>query len=431
MWPVLTDGNGSTPSRRYTLDDHGSRASAGEDPRLHIGHFVPIYPDATGVSAALDGLLEATAELGHTSAVYAYGAGTGPGASPAHRPARERVRTRLLYDSPLPLPIPGDRVARALLADAHGLDALVVHGVFTGSIARLTRLVARRAPDLPIVGYPHDAYDDGLFGTNRAAKEAWFRLFERPYLRRARFVMLSAPGQEAWLRRRGVATPARVAALGLRAADRERAAAVRTAREVRTGLPLRCHALGRWDVHEKGLDLLLEAVGGLPGEVELRLVGPEVGARDAIEALLRRHGVRDARPDGWVDDAWAALADADALVLASRKEGFGLAALQALAAGLPVVLSSSAGIAEHLTADDPVVLVDTTAGSIRAGLRRLVDERADLGRAALGWWDARGRAFSYTATANTLVGGLERIRGVTDPRPWRDDPAIDPGAPPA
>jgi glycosyltransferase involved in cell wall biosynthesis len=375
---------------------------------LNIGHFVPVHPDRTGVSAALDGILEATTALGHTSVVYAYDTRDSRAARAAS--GRNRVRERLLYASPLPVPLGSDRAARTILADATTLDGLVFHGVFTPAIARLSRLAARRVPGLPIVAYPHDPYDEGLFGNRRAVKEAWFRLFERPYLRRARFVMLSAPGQERWLRERGIETPVAVAPLGLRVAEREWAAAVRAARSVRTDGPLRCLALGRWDVYEKGLDLVAEAVGGLPGEAELRLVGPEVGARDEIEALLRRYDVRGARPDGFVDDVWAALAEADALVLASRKEGFGLVALQALASGIPVLLSRSAGIAEHLRPDDPVVLVDPDAASVRAGLRRLTDGRAELGHQALGWWDGRGQAFTYEPAAGALIAHLQALR---------------------
>jgi glycosyltransferase involved in cell wall biosynthesis len=341
---------------------------------LNIGHFVPVHPDRTGVSAAIDGLAEALEELGHTSVVYAYTRGAGQDATRPPRSRQARLRDRVLYFDPLP--VAGDRVARTILADVDHLDALVLHGVFTGSVARLSRTVSRRARSLPIVAYPHEPYDDAQFANKRFVKEAWFRLFERPYLQRSALIMLAAPGQERWLRRRGVSTRTAVAPLGLRRAEVAQAARVRACRSPGVQGPLRCLVLGRYDVYDKGIDLILEAMAAMPGEVALHLVGPEIGARAEVEALVRHHGVGETQLDGFTDNVWAPLAEADALVLASRKEGFGLVALQALAAGIPVLLSEVCGIAEHLRSDDPVVLVDPDTGSVRAGLRPLNGDNA-------------------------------------------------------
>jgi len=52
---------------------------------------------------------------------------------------------------------------------------------------------------------------------------------------------------------------------------------------------------------------------------------------------------------GWVDDIWPHLEQADIFLMPSRWEGFGLAAVEAMNAGLPVVLSSIPGLRELIT----------------------------------------------------------------------------------
>ncbi|MFF3287966.1 glycosyltransferase [Streptomyces sp. NPDC003023] len=88
----------------------------------------------------------------------------------------------------------------------------------------------------------------------------------------------------------------------------------------------------------KRFDVLVEAVAALPG-VRLLLAGdgPE---RDALRALAVRLGAADrvrllGECDG--DDVAALLSAVDLFVSASREEAFGLAVVEALAAGLPVL----------------------------------------------------------------------------------------------
>jgi glycosyltransferase involved in cell wall biosynthesis len=112
-----------------------------------------------------------------------------------------------------------------------------------------------------------------------------------------------------------------------------------SARQFENG-PLRLLAVGRL-TPQKGFDRLLDWMERLPG-FQLDVLGEgEDGqllrARAARLPVYFHGRVADVRP-------W--LAQADVLVMPSRWEGFGLAAVEAMAAGLPVVASDVPGLRE-------------------------------------------------------------------------------------
>ncbi len=100
---------------------------------------------------------------------------------------------------------------------------------------------------------------------------------------------------------------------------------------------------------EKGHDLLLAAfplvLRRVP-DARLVLVG-DGNLRPALEADAIARGVGD-RVEfvGAVDSIWPYLADAHVFALASQSEAFGMAIVEAMAAGLPVVAPAVGGIPE-------------------------------------------------------------------------------------
>lgn len=108
----------------------------------------------------------------------------------------------------------------------------------------------------------------------------------------------------------------------------------------------------------KQLDVLLHAVAALPRRVELRLAGADAGDGARLRRLARRLGIADATHFlGDVDDRQLAQLYADAAVVAvpSRYEGFGLPALEGLAAGRPVLVSDRGALPEIVGAHATVV----------------------------------------------------------------------------
>jgi glycosyltransferase involved in cell wall biosynthesis len=109
--------------------------------------------------------------------------------------------------------------------------------------------------------------------------------------------------------------------------------------------------LGR--LHEKkGCDLLIEAFRRVAPPWHLVFAGP--CADPSFEAGLRARAaglpVTFAGPL-YGDEKWAALAAAEVFVLPSHQENFGMAVAEALACGLPVLLSQRVNIWREIVAD--------------------------------------------------------------------------------
>jgi glycosyltransferase involved in cell wall biosynthesis len=103
-------------------------------------------------------------------------------------------------------------------------------------------------------------------------------------------------------------------------------------------------------VDQKRHDLLVEAWGMLDGPPLLLLAGDGPN-RARIEAALTRHHLGSrVRLLGERDDMPRLVAASDLLTLATDWEGLPIAALEAMGAGLPVVISDVPGIADQLGA---------------------------------------------------------------------------------
>ena len=112
---------------------------------------------------------------------------------------------------------------------------------------------------------------------------------------------------------------------------------------------------GRVDIYSKGLDVLIDAwplvVKNSPGPVLLLLVGTGVDAPALRQRLQELDPVEIQWRDEYVLDRdliHRYLRAADVYVCPSRHEGFPVAPIEALAAGLPVVASDASGLAEIL-----------------------------------------------------------------------------------
>lgn len=174
--------------------------------------------------------------------------------------------------------------------------------------------------------------------------------------------------------------------------------------------PWTCVAVGRL-VPRKGFDTLIDAWARLDVPAGARLVivgdGPQ---RGRLERLIRRRGLSGSvRLTGALrrDGVRAALEAADVFALPANTrlggldpEGLGLAAIEAAACGLPVVVGDSGGAPETVVPEQTGLVVDgRDPSAVAAALQRLHDDPARA--ASMG---AAGRAFV------TGTFGVDRAR---------------------
>ena len=160
---------------------------------------------------------------------------------------------------------------------------------------------------------------------------------------------------------------------------------------------------------QKGIDVAIRALASLPADVVLVVLG-EGPDRAPLERLARELGVeRRVFLLGRVPDVAAWLRRADIFVHPARWEGFGLAVLEAMLAGLPVVATRVSSLPELVVDGETGLLVaaDDAAGFAAAVSSAL--EQPALGDAGR----ARAHAeFSVARMADRHVALYERVTAV-------------------
>lgn len=158
------------------------------------------------------------------------------------------------------------------------------------------------------------------------------------------------------------------------------------------------------DFERKGLEVAINAIAALP-RVRLRVIGKD--ATSAARAQVERLNIKD-RVEfmGPRDDIARQLAAADALVLPSRQEPFGMVVVEALLMGVPPVVSANAGASEIVFNGVDGRVVTGEAPADWAEALRDVIARRDMYRAeAL----ARRDELSYASHLKKLLDLYDRI----------------------
>ena len=156
------------------------------------------------------------------------------------------------------------------------------------------------------------------------------------------------------------------------------------------GEGLRLGFLARIDP-KKNLDLLIDAMANLPSDIQLVIAGD--GPPDLVDALRRRGDQRGVSGRlewlGFVEPGERSrlLNTIDLLAMPSDFESFGLSAAEAMAEGVPVLVSERTGIAEVIRRRGGGIVCAADVASIAESIREVASDRASLSE--LG---ARGQA---------------------------------------
>jgi glycosyltransferase involved in cell wall biosynthesis len=172
-------------------------------------------------------------------------------------------------------------------------------------------------------------------------------------------------------------------------------------------------------IERKGLDVLLTALGpGLP-HVSLRVIG-DGDMREACELQVEALGLQDRVTFEGVVPAEAIperIARADVLILPSRWDGWGLVVNEALAVGVPVIVSDRCGAAEVIHHGlNGYVFRSGQADDLRRCLREFAGKR-DVWSNISAASQAVGDALTAETVAPYLLACLKLMSGESVERP--------------
>jgi len=295
-------------------------------------------------------------------------------------------------------------LTRWLARHVHEFDLVHIHALFSYA-ALPAALLAHRA-GVPYIVRPLGTLNRwGMMHRRPGLKQVSFRLIETPILRDASLIHFTSEQERSEAMDLDIRTPSVVIPNPLPSSSS--ACPRGQFREQYPQLTNRTILLflSRFD-RKKGLDLLIDAF------VKVRAKAPDValvlagGGDPSLIAELRAHAERlgvasDIFWPGFLDgpEKWAAFADADLFVLPSYSENFGIAVVEAMAAGLPVVVSDQVGIHCEIASAQAGAVVPCHAAELARALLHLFQD-APM-RIAMG---QNGKCLAQTQFSTENVG---------------------------
>lgn len=306
-------------------------------------------------------------------------------------------------------------LARALKVAIPQYDLVHIHSLYL--FPSTAAAYYCRHYSVPYLVRPHGTLDPYLFRRHRGRKWIYERLFEWRNLNKAAAIHFTTIEEQELTRSLGLKAPSVVVPLGVNLRDYEDRIPCGVLRdsypEIRSKKVILF--LSRLNF-KKGLDLLVKAFGQIArqrDDVQLVLAGPD---DDGYGAQVRQ----------WLEaekvlgkctftgmllgrEKLAALRDADVFVLPSYSENFGIAVAEAMACGLPVLISNKVNIWREVAEARAGLVVNCDAEEVSNALLTLLDDsllRKDMGQ--------RGRRlvaerFTWEAVGDQMVQVYRQI----------------------
>ncbi len=241
---------------------------------------------------------------------------------------------------------------------------------------------AAQEASIPYVVSPRGSFMRWAMTQKSLKKRLYLALIERQLINGAAAIHLTSIMEQAQQEKWGFKPPPVIVPNGIDA-KRFESLPARGALRQRLGIsPDISLALFVGRLHrEKRIDLVVEAFVRVARDIEnasLLLVGPdEDGSGEQARSQIRRAGLADrVHFMGLLTgvDLMRAYADADLLLLLSHRENFGMVVVEAMAAGLPVLLSEEVGLAPEVERAGAGFIVPAQAKEVAEAWRQLIND---------------------------------------------------------
>ncbi|MCA1694625.1 MAG: glycosyltransferase [Actinobacteria bacterium] len=294
-------------------------------------------------------------------------------------------------------------------------DVVEIHGLFSFVPLYVAWACARAG--VPFVVRPHGSLDPFDLRKHAVAKKLYGRLVVRPMLRRASCVILTSPLEAE-----------RIVTFGAEPVQLVQPLPVREADEVGDGEAFRrSHGipgeavvvlfLGRID-RKKGLEVLIPSLAHLKPDIpHLWLViagdGPD-GYVEEVRSLVSIHGM-----DPWTtwsgfvsgSEKAGAFAASDLFALCSKNENFGIVLVEAMRAGLPLVISKEVYMHQELVEGGAAIASGTNVVECSSALGTLLRDPRQRRTASANARALAEAMFSVSDATKPLLRLYERLAG--------------------
>lgn len=272
-------------------------------------------------------------------------------------------------------------LSRWVAGQIKNYDLLHFHGIYLhGFVSTIPK--ARRL-HVPYIIRPMGQLAEWSMGQGRLRKLTYLWLWGRRFLNGAAAIHYTADAEREEAEQYGIRAPGVVIPLGVEDDDLNlpRSWAFR---EKHPQIGDRKIVLFMSRLHPvKGLELVIEVVESLSGgRADFVLVIAGEGSKayeEKLRHMVQTSGLQDRVIFvGFVDGEAkrALLRDADIFILPSHQENFGMAIVEAMAAGLPVIISRHVNIHREIAAAGAGIVIAIDSAQVAAALQRLLDDNS-------------------------------------------------------
>jgi len=329
---------------------------------MRILHVIPTMSARYGGPAKACGEMSmAIADRGHDVEIFTTNYdGFGGYIEPSAGPLSDRRTDIKVHTFPVDLPPDYFRISRpfasALNEAMQRVDLVHVHSLYL--FTTLASGFFAKRHNVPLILRPHGTLDPYIYPRHRGRKYVVEWLYQNRMFKRAAAIHYTTAEERDLAAPYTFGRPGFITPLGLNIEDyrpKPPRGSFR-ARFPETRDKAILLFLGRINF-KKGLDVLAKAFGEIAREkedVHLVIAGPDNDAlKPKVERWLKAEGVLEKTTfTGMLvgEAKLAALTDADLFVLPSFSENFGIAVIEALACGLPVLISDKVNIWREIDA---------------------------------------------------------------------------------